>query len=684
MLSSQLPNNRPISPCNSYLSVLDFLVRVRTAHLLYAFLLAGLSGAFVPEARAQLVSKGDMTIKGDTCVLGRSRCPNISEASGSHVYGVQLRDDISGVRYVTPTANSGGVRISPTRLTFTPENDRDFQYVTVTAVDDKVITGTRNIRLAFTSVRRIRGRPVRQVYWTEINVVENDATVSVSPKTLTIDTRWSPPATRRESFKYGLDNQPAGVVQTRITGGNPDLIVSEGAHFSPRPHRFIPALWNELQTGFVTARQNTSGRTTLHLTFSGGGYERVKAEVRVKYGPGVSIPDPNLRAGLESQLGKSVGEAILRSELEELTSLDLRNRTLNDLTGLEYATNLTDLSLPRTSVGSAANLSVLSRLTRLTRLNLNSTGISDLSPLSSLTALERLELVDNPITTVSLLSIKDLTSLNALFLRNTMITDIEPLVSGTALGSGDRVDLRENTLNAAIYDTQIPALRARGVTVYADTDPRPTITVSPATLTIDSSTRLGSYTIVLDKQPASNLSISATSEGDVSIAPRLIYFNRSNWNRPQTVNVQVIPRSRTGRATITHSYGGMTLTQRVRVNYGAPVSIPDPTLRTALERELNKSAGDLILRSELAELAELNIRNQANFTNLTGLEHATGLTKLLLPRNGLTDISTLSGLTTLTELDLGGNNISDLAPLSGLTALQKLTLGYNAITDVSP
>jgi len=90
------------------------------------------------------------------------------------------------------------------------------------------------------------------------------------------------------------------------------------------------------------------------------------------------------------------------------------------------------------------------------------------------------------------------------------------------------------------------------------------------------------------------------------------------------------------------------------------------------------------LPRELAELTELDIRNQGNFTNLSGLEYATGLTKLLLPRNGLRDISALSGLTDLTRLELPGNNITDLTPLSGLTNLQRLVLGYNAITDISP
>ena len=88
--------------------------------------------------------------------------------------------------------------------------------------------------------------------------------------------------------------------------------------------------------------------------------------------------------------------------------------------------------------------------------------------------------------------------------------------------------------------------------------------------------------------------------------------------------------------------------------------------------------------------------------NLTGLEHASQLTKLYLGGNEITDIALLARLTQLTTLELGNseisrpiidigelndpgaNQISDISPLARLTQLTTLDLGGNQISDISP
>ena len=112
------------------------------------------------------------------------------------------------------------------------------------------------------------------------------------------------------------------------------------------------------------------------------------------------------------------------------------------------------------------------------------------------------------------------------------------------------------------------------------------------------------------------------------------------------------------------------------------VSIPDSNLRAAIEKALGKASGATITADEMAALPRLEARN-ANISNLTGLKHATNLTKLDLGKNAITNISVLAGLTNLTDLSLDFNNITDISVLSGLTNLIGLDLGYNAITDHS-
>ena len=128
--------------------------------------------------------------------------------------------------------------------------------------------------------------------------------------------------------------------------------------------------------------------------------------------------------------------------------------------------------------------------------------------------------------------------------------------------------------------------------------------------------------------------------------------------------------------------------------FAQTVTIPDPSLRAAIEKTLDKAPGSLISVTEMGSLTELRAPN-ANITDLTGLEAATNLLRLefgeqyvavegrRINSNAISDLSPLSGLTALTRLDLNGNNISDISALSGLTNLVILELSNNSISDIS-
>ncbi len=125
---------------------------------------------------------------------------------------------------------------------------------------------------------------------------------------------------------------------------------------------------------------------------------------------------------------------------------------------------------------------------------------------------------------------------------------------------------------------------------------------------------------------------------------------------------------------------------------GTTVTIPDVNLRAVITDSLGKARGAPITRAEMASLTRLSAPN-SNISDLTGLEVATGLTRLELGRefvsgswvnsNEISDLSPLSGLTNLTYLDLTSNSISDISALSNLTNLTGLFLFSNSISDVS-
>ena len=117
--------------------------------------------------------------------------------------------------------------------------------------------------------------------------------------------------------------------------------------------------------------------------------------------------------------------------------------------------------------------------------------------------------------------------------------------------------------------------------------------------------------------------------------------------------------------------------------YVAPNWIPDPNIRAVVRAELGLDEGEDFARERLENLITLEGRYR-QIIDLTGLEHATNLTRLSLEGNSVTDLSPLTDLTELTVLELKGNQITDLMPLRGLTKLKSLDLRENNISDLEP
>ena len=142
----------------------------------------------------------------------------------------------------------------------------------------------------------------------------------------------------------------------------------------------------------------------------------------------VTIPDDNLRARLESVLMKAPGTPITRTDMAGLVSLDLQNAGIQDLTGLEYAVNLTSVSLDGNEI---SDLTPLAGLTQLATLGLLSNQISDLTPLAGLPYLRTLRASYNRISNLD--PLKDLTSLTTLELQANRISNLDPLKDLTSL-----------------------------------------------------------------------------------------------------------------------------------------------------------------------------------------------------------------------------------------------------------
>ena len=136
----------------------------------------------------------------------------------------------------------------------------------------------------------------------------------------------------------------------------------------------------------------------------------------------VSIPDPNLKQAIRSQLGLASGDTLTDRAMKKLGSLNVDDRKITNIAGLEYATQLRELFMGRNQI---KNYDRLAELPNLTTLYLWTNNISDLSVLPLLPKLEFLDLNWNHIRDVSRLA--GFTNLTTLMLRGNKISDVSPL-----------------------------------------------------------------------------------------------------------------------------------------------------------------------------------------------------------------------------------------------------------------
>ena len=325
----------------------------------------------------------------------------------------------------------------------------------------------------------------------------------------------------------------------------------------------------------------------------------------------VAIPDLNLRAAVESALGKPKDDPIAPSEMETLARLEARNANISDLAGLEFAINLTSLNLDgkRGTDGrfinnnSVSDLSPLARLTNLTHLTLRSNNISDISALSGLSQLEFLWVEDNSITDISAVtgltkltrldfgsnSITDispvvgLTNLTSLWfwgnnisditaatglsnltkigLWDNNISDLSPLVANTGLGSGDTVYVQSNPLSYQSIHTHIPTLQSRGVTVEFDNRPH------PALLKISGDNQTGASLVSLSNP----LVVEAQDANGSTLAGISVTFSVIEGGG--TLNTIITRTNTNGRAQSTLTLGPNMGTNTVQVS-AAGIEVP--------------------------------------------------------------------------------------------------------------
>ena len=442
----------------------------------------------------------------------------------------------------------------------------------------------------------------------------------------------------------------------------------------------------------------------------------------------VNIPDPNLRAAIENQLGKAAEDTITAADMATLTRLSATESNISDLTGLEHATNLrwllldsntisdisavadltnlTSLALYNNSISdispvegltnlteltlgfnySISDISPVEGLTNLTKLGLGNNTISDISPVASLTNLTNLSIAGNSISDIS--PVEGLTNLTKLGLENNTISDISPVASLTNLTD---LSVSRNSISDISAVAQLTNLTNLSIASNSISDISPVEGLTNLTKLGLGNNSISDISAVARLTNLTWLLLPFNSISDISAVAQLTHLTVLRLDRnsisdisPLVENTGLgegdevnVKRNPLNYASInTHipalQNRGVTVeVGNIAVQPEPPaqtVNIPDPNLRAKIEQRLGKPSGDTIITTDMAFLTRLDAQ-EANITDLTGLETATNLTDLWLSNNSISDISPLSSLTNLTNLGIGSNSISDISPLVENTGL---------------
>jgi internalin A len=445
----------------------------------------------------------------------------------------------------------------------------------------------------------------------------------------------------------------------------------------------------------------------------------------------VYFADPILKTLVETQLGVTDPTV---ADMVFLKELNAPGRGIGDLTGLEYATNLTSLNLgeffyyavwpPELRTNQIEDISPLSGLIRLKSLDLSHNQITDISDLSNLTALVTLILYNNQISNISALSglsnltsldlehnqitditpLSGLTSLTLLELTSNPIADTSPLSTMTGLESLSlgragltRIPDLTNLPNLTFLDlvgnqitdisglSGMPALFGNRITSIQGLSDVPNL--KALGLGVNQITDVSGLSGVTSLQIVDLTNNQIKAIGALTDLPNLYYMDLQNNQITDISGLAGLPNLifvylNRNRLETLNALSNLSRLRYVEASSNLITDIaglPDITSLETIDLSYNKIETIPAL-SELSNLTSMNLRNN-KITDISGLAGLTSLTTLDLANNDFNDVAVLSGLTNLTSLDLSNNLIEDVSALTILKSLDTLDLQYNPLDE---
>ena len=525
----------------------------------------------------------------------------LSVNEGSTVsYTVTLVTLPAGNVTISPSSSdSDAVSVEPASLTFTPSNWDTPRTVSVTGVqDDDASNETVTVSHSVSGYGSVTANSVT------VTVTDNDtAGVNVTP------TSVSPSEGVTLTYTVTLVTLPAGNVTINPSSSDSDVVSVEPASLT-----FTAANWNTPQTVSVTGVQDDdASNETVTVSHSVSGYGAVTTAAAVTVAvtddddapseftlsfntPGITLSKNTLNINegstvtytvvLDTQPTSDVTVTPSSSGDADVTvsaALTFSNSNWNTpqtvtVSAAEDSDASNDAATIAHAVSGADYIDVIAASVQVTvtdndtpgitisefTLSFNTPGITlsegtlNLNEGSTVTYNVVLDTQPTSDVTVTPSSSgdADVTVSDALTFSNSNWNTPQTVTVSAAEDSDASNDAAtiSHAVSGADYDS-VPAASVQVTVIDNDT---PGITLSEGTLSLNEGSTV-TYTVVLDTQPTSDVTVTPSSSGDADVTvSSALTFSNSNWNTPQTVTVGAAEDSDASNdaATIAHAVSG--------------------------------------------------------------------------------------------------------------------------------
>jgi len=336
-----------------------------------------------------------------------------------------------------------------------------------------------------------------------------------------------------------------------------------------------------------------------------------------------------------------------RADMEKLIQLDIRYRSVKDLTGLEHAVNLRAIHC--SAIYGTRGISALSHLPKLETLSATPHPMS-LKQLSRLTQLKNVTL------NLSSFKFKDISALS-------LFNHVESLT----------VVLHDRNRNR---NQNLPALSE---------------IIQGPNLTVRLSGHFKDLSFLVNLNKLKGLGVLDAHIADRSAIFRLVGLKELSISVGDIEEIAALSKMGTLQKLLLSTRSIDDLSALKSLAQLEQLAIYSPSKDFGFVSTLKQlrsltlrgdSIKDISFLSNLTELESLTL-SRCKIHDISALSGLTKLNALNLSKNGISDISTVSNFRNLSTLDLSSNRIADISSLSGLTQLKTLDLSSNSIGDIS-